>query len=266
MTSATLHVPKCSVESYKTTSPWSGFGTIVALTENKGDLNKDSKVDIADAVTVLNIMAAGEYNAEADINVDDKVDIADFVTILNIMAAGVTQKPVAAIVLSETLLSLQVNETRTITATVQPTDATNKNVTWKSSNESVATVDQTGKVTAIAAGSCTIICSATDGSGVKAECQVTVKEESASIVGTWEWREGDIYIRVTLNENGTYTVTGFVDGGNFSGSGNYTYSDGYLNLTGVDMGADKIKVVSLTSTTLVLQNFPNEGNCTFYRK
>lgn len=53
----------------------------------QGDLNGDDKVDIADAVTVLNIMAAGEYNASADLNGDGKNDIADFVTILNIMAA-----------------------------------------------------------------------------------------------------------------------------------------------------------------------------------
>ena len=54
----------------------------------QGDLNGDTKVDIADAVTILNIMASGEYNADADVNHDDKVDIADFVTILNIMAAN----------------------------------------------------------------------------------------------------------------------------------------------------------------------------------
>ena len=53
----------------------------------EGDLNKDGKVDIADAVTVLNIMASGEYDAEADLNGDQKIDIADFVTVLNIMAA-----------------------------------------------------------------------------------------------------------------------------------------------------------------------------------
>ena len=53
----------------------------------QGDLNKDGKVDIADAVTVLNIMAAGNFVAEADLNGDQKVDIADFVTVLNIMAA-----------------------------------------------------------------------------------------------------------------------------------------------------------------------------------
>ena len=52
-----------------------------------GDLNGDDKVDIADAVTVLNIMASSEYNAAADVNNDGKVDIADFVTILNIMAS-----------------------------------------------------------------------------------------------------------------------------------------------------------------------------------
>ena len=54
---------------------------------HQGDLNGDKKVDIADAVTVLNIMAASEFKAEADLNGDEKIDIADFVTVLNIMAA-----------------------------------------------------------------------------------------------------------------------------------------------------------------------------------
>ena len=53
----------------------------------EGDLNGDGKVDIADAVTVLNIMASGEFVAAADLNGDQKIDIADFVTVLNIMAA-----------------------------------------------------------------------------------------------------------------------------------------------------------------------------------
>ena len=59
----------------------------VPLNGAEGDLNSDNKVDIADAVTVLNIMASGEYNADADLNGDGKIDIADFVTVLNIMAA-----------------------------------------------------------------------------------------------------------------------------------------------------------------------------------
>jgi len=85
--SATLHVPEASLESYQATSPWNEFGTIIALPSKvDGDLNDDFKTDIADAVTVLNIMASGEHNEAADVNNDGKIDIADFVTILNIMA------------------------------------------------------------------------------------------------------------------------------------------------------------------------------------
>ena len=62
-------------------TPGNGFGAGAS-----GDLNGDGKVDIADAVTVLNIMASGESNPDADVNGDNKVDIADFVTILNLMA------------------------------------------------------------------------------------------------------------------------------------------------------------------------------------
>lgn len=51
-----------------------------------GDLNGDLVVDIADAVSVLNIMSEGAESADADVNGDGVVDIADFVSILNIMA------------------------------------------------------------------------------------------------------------------------------------------------------------------------------------
>ncbi len=63
------------------------MGTVVIGKQAQGDLNADGKVDIADAVTVLDIMASGEYNEAADINNDTKVDIADFVSVLDIMAA-----------------------------------------------------------------------------------------------------------------------------------------------------------------------------------
>ena len=56
-----------------------GFGKL-------GDVNSDGTVDIADAVSVLNIMAEGGNNSLGDVNSDGKVDIADFVSVLNIMA------------------------------------------------------------------------------------------------------------------------------------------------------------------------------------
>lgn len=66
-------------------------------------------------------------------------------------------------------------------ATVSPDNATNNNVTWKSSNKNVATVDKNGKVVAKRRGTCRITVSATDGSGVKAVCKVTVKQLVTSI-------------------------------------------------------------------------------------
>jgi len=56
-----------------------GFGT-------QGDLNNDGKVDIADAVSVLDMMAAGSNDSSGDLNGDGKVDIADLVAVLDIMA------------------------------------------------------------------------------------------------------------------------------------------------------------------------------------
>ena len=85
-------------------------------------------------------------------------------------------KPVTGITLSSSSLSLEVGKTQTLTATIQPADATDKSVTWTSSNTSVATVSTSGKVTAKAVGTCTVTCAAQDGSGIKAECKVTVKQ------------------------------------------------------------------------------------------
>ena len=53
----------------------------------EGDLNGDGVVNIADAVAVLNIIAAESNDPEADLNGDGAVNIADFVAVLNIIAA-----------------------------------------------------------------------------------------------------------------------------------------------------------------------------------
>ena len=58
-------------------------------------------------------------------------------------------------------------------ATVAPANATNKNVTWSSNNTGVATVDENGTVTGVAAGSAVITATTVDG-GFTASCQVTV--------------------------------------------------------------------------------------------
>lgn len=87
-----------------------------------------------------------------------------------------TRVLVSEIILSDVTLSLLSEETRNITATVLPADAFYPDVRWESSEETIATVDSRGLVTAFFPGTCTITCRAIDGSGIYAECQVTVEE------------------------------------------------------------------------------------------
>ena len=79
-------------------------------------------------------------------------------------------------------ISLEIKEgsSYTIKATVAPSNATNSSVKWSSSSTDVATVDDSGNVTAIKAGYTMITCTAVDGSGVSASCPVTVTAKSTT--------------------------------------------------------------------------------------
>ena len=87
---------------------------------------------------------------------------------------------VTGVKLDKSSVSLKVGETTNLKATVSPSTATNKSVTWESSNTAVATVDQNGKVTAVAPGEATITVKA-DG-GKEASCKVTVTSNAAENV------------------------------------------------------------------------------------
>ena len=95
---------------------------------------------------------------------------------------GITVRPVLSYVtgisLNKTRLALEPGDSETITATVTPSYATEKSVTWSSNNTSVATVSSSGVVTAVGQGICTITATTVDG-GYYAECEVAVKQETA---------------------------------------------------------------------------------------
>lgn len=80
---------------------------------------------------------------------------------------------VTGVSLDKSELTLAVKGTYTLKATVAPADADNKSVTWKSSDDKIATVDKDGKVTAVAIGKATITVTTEDG-GKTATCVVTV--------------------------------------------------------------------------------------------
>jgi chitodextrinase len=89
--------------------------------------------------------------AEADLIVEGSVGTSSTVAV-----TGVSLSPTSA--------SVSVGSTQQLTATVAPANATNKNVSWSSSNPSVATVNATGLVTAVSSGSATITVTTQDGS------------------------------------------------------------------------------------------------------
>jgi len=81
--------------------------------------------------------------------------------------------PVTSISIDPVTAELIIGETQQLTATVAPSDATNQNVSWSSSNEAVATVSNTGLITAKSKGSATITATTEDG-GFHASCTVNV--------------------------------------------------------------------------------------------
>lgn len=95
---------------------------------------------------------------------------------------GTQAVAVTGVSLSKTSLSLVEGGSETLTATVTPSNATNKAVSWKSSDATIASVDNSGKVTAVKAGSATITVTTTDGSKT-ATCSVTVTANSVAVTG-----------------------------------------------------------------------------------
>ena len=109
---------------------------------------------------------------------------------INQLGTQDSEVQVSSISLNKNSTSIAAGASEKLTATVSPSNATNKNVSWTSSNSSVAQVGQDGTIYAVAPGTCIITASASDGSGKKATCAVTVTG-SAGIAVTG----------VTLNQN-----------------------------------------------------------------
>lgn len=114
---------------------------------------------------------------EGDLNHDNKVDVADVTYLVNIIMNQSTSEniPVSGVSISTSESSINVGNTLQLEATVSPSNATNKNVTWSSSNTSIATVNQTtGLVTGIAIGTTTITATSIDNPNKKATINVEV--------------------------------------------------------------------------------------------
>jgi len=93
-----------------------------------------------------------------------------------------TNIPVTGVTVNPSTLNLIVNETGQLTATISPENATNQLVAWSTTNNSVATVDQTGLVTASGTGTAKIVVTTDDG-GFTDTCYVTVSAANIPVSG-----------------------------------------------------------------------------------
>jgi endoglucanase Acf2/uncharacterized protein YjdB len=100
----------------------------------------------------------------------------------NVVVTTTSNVPVTGVTLSPTTATLNINGTQQLTATVAPSNATNKNVIWSSGNPAIATVSASGLVTAIAAGNVTITVATQDGNKT-ASCAVTVNSTTVAVTG-----------------------------------------------------------------------------------
>ena len=121
-----------------------------------------------------------------------------------------TEVSVTSVSLNKSTLDIKVGETATLTATINPTNATNKNVTWESDNTQIATVDTAGKVTAIKEGTAKITVKTKDGNHT-ATCIVTVSKNDGIV-----WTDPS-NIKFTVTEDFYLKVTGLKEDGKYYG-------------------------------------------------
>ncbi len=144
---------------------------------------------------------------------------------------------VTSVSLSSSTATIDVGDTTTLSATVAPSNATNKTITWSSSNTSVATVSN-GVVKGVASG--TAVITASSNNGKTATCTVTVKS-----VTTTKLSNNSTVSAETITLGNSVTLTGAASGG----TSPYTYAFFYK--------------LSTASSYTTLQNFSTTKTATF---
>lgn len=163
-------------------------------------LNADGAIGRGNAVLYIGLTAntgttTRSFNNSSLYFMDDQTRTKTYI-VIDQQGTSSSIVYVSSISLNKNSMTLDVGEISSITATVAPSNATNKTLSWGSSNSNVATVSQSGVVTGIGAGTCTITAYATDGSNKTATCSVTVTGANIPVTG------------VTLNKSSLFVSVG----------------------------------------------------------
>ena len=167
---------------------------------------------------------------------------------------GGEEVSVTGVSLNKDSTSITVGDTETLTATVTPSDATDKSVTWNSSNTNVATVSD-GVVTAVAEGSATITVTTNDG-GFTDTCSVTVSGSDINygdgelLFGSGSGRNRINVTSVNFDDNleNNWTIT-------TTGTTSFTQNSSYSQLGSSNNPASTITFTTTLSENMKISNF-----------
>ncbi len=185
----TLTATVIPAEADDTSVTWSSSNTDVATVTASVDNEQEATVTV---------VGAGQATITVTTVDGDWTDTYA----LNISAGSV---PVSTISI-DGAATVMVGLTTPLTATVAPTNATVQDLTWSSSNETVATVDQDGLVTGVGTGNAVITAEATDGSGIEGTHNINVSDAESVI---WSWTAGPDAATFVIDSSSPETV---VDG------------------------------------------------------
>lgn len=153
--------------------------------------------------------------------------------------------PVTGVSLNEKQLQLNSGESLTLTATVLPADAGNKDVSWSSSNAGVATVDANGKVTGVSAGVANIVVLTSDG-GFTDTCRVTVVGDA-------------VQPYIVLDDETKYKTTNYQTGGELRVSCDFHAGTGNTVNEGVKFWLREIKPGWVVANDYVAYDYSAAG-------
>ncbi|HBN01086.1 MAG TPA: hypothetical protein DD383_00380, partial [Rikenellaceae bacterium] len=151
----------------------------------------------------------------------------------------VKEIPATGVSLNHTTASVYIGENVELTATITPDNASDKTITWTSSNTEIATVGEDGKVTGVELGKATI--TATTKNGVSASCEVTVNVRTPTEPETVELWKGD-----NAGYRGLFGAD--ADNGKTAGIGGWlSYKDGVAYWTENTTGAARKATLELST-------------------
>lgn len=166
-------------EGTKDQVSYQSSNTAVVSVDENGKLTANSK-----GTATITITTSNGLKAYCNINVTE------------------AEIPVTTVTLNKTELTLYPTQKESLTCKILPENATNKKLTWKSSNEKVATVNNAGMVTAIQPGTADITAELEN--GIKRTCTVTVKKKLTAAIALKEVKATpgeEIEVPVVLSDN-----------------------------------------------------------------